>query len=136
MKACPSCESTRGYRYWPDSDGNDPVLTFEPPQPGQKEDGPGYVVIEHVMADVEWDFMTVIDCLECSESVRAGDVLEPEPVEKAEFDAQLIRAREHILHAQVLAVERISHIEEAINVLTVAKNMAAKGMRGPDESNS
>ena len=38
------------------------------------------MVVEHVMTDVEWDFTTRIDCLECSESVRAGDVLEPEPV--------------------------------------------------------
>jgi hypothetical protein len=131
MKACPSCESTRGYRYWPDSDGNDPVLTFEPPQPGQKEDGPGYVVIEHVMADVEWDFTTMIDCLECSESVRAGEVLEPDPVGRNEYVSTLNKLELNVGYARAYAEtdNRIEALEEVMRLAITAKNMAARGIR-------
>ena len=129
MKPCPSCESTEGYRYWPDQDGNDPILTFEPPQPDQKEDGPGYVVIEHVMADVGWDFTTHIDCLECSESFRAGDVLEPEPVDYREYLAVMGSVRFSVENAQSRSFggDLVAEIALAIDALIKAKNMAAKG---------
>jgi hypothetical protein len=132
MKPCPSCESTEGYRYQPDDDGNDPLLTFEPPQSGQKEDGPGYVAVEHFPeTSVDWDFTTYIECMECSEPVRAGDVLEPEPVERQAFEDKIRMAKVYLDFAEEnpLGYDHVERIEEAIRLLVTAKNMAARGVK-------
>ena len=125
MKVCPSCESPE--REFEITDGiNDSVYVFRP-----GNTSPGYIVTDLRVDDSYpvWDFSTLIQCCECGEEVRAGDVLEPEPATLREFVEAIGEVRTQIVLAEAYPDDRVSRLEAAIDALIHAKNLAARGVK-------
>jgi len=129
MKVCPSCESPE--REFEITDGiNDSIYVF---RPGNTP--PGYTVTDLRVDDSYpvWDFSTLIQCCECGEEVRAGDVLEPEPATLIEFVEATNEAKNQFDLANAYPDDRVSRLEAAIDALIHAKNLAARGVKKEDE---
>ena len=129
MKVCPSCESPE--REFEITDGiNDSIYVF---RPGNTP--PGYIVTDLRVDDSYpvWDFSTLIQCCECGEEVRAGDVLDPEPATLIEFVEATSEAKNQIDLAKAYPDDRVSRLEAAIDALIHAKNLAAQGIKKEEQ---
>ena len=129
MKVCPSCESPE--REFEITDGiNDSIYVF---RPGNTP--PGYIVTDLRVDDSYpvWDFSTLIQCCECGEEVRAGDVLEPEAATLSEFVEATNEAKNQIDLAKAYPDDRVSRLEAALDALIHAKNLAARGIKKEEQ---